>query len=368
MSADTGPVDLWGEVVGQQEAVKQLHSSLTAPVHAFLLVGPEGSGRRAAAMAFAADLLADGLEDDGVKRARRLVAASAHPSLMIVEPQGQKFLTDDATRIVGGVLSDKSRVEGLVWRKPPEGDRQVFLLPQLVPADASAFTKLLKAVEEPPPGTFFVIVATSVPAEMAAIASRCFRVDFTAVPEHLIAQRLESEGIHAEQARVAAGGAGGSLSRARLLARDPEAAERREAWYNAPDRLNGTGFAAAVVADELLGLVDGLVEPLAELHAEEAAAYLEGFERVEMKPRKGDLTTMEARHKREQKKVRVDELRSGLATLVSRYRDELAGGGSVAGFLAAADAVQELCDSLAFNPNEGLQLRALLVGLPPIGR
>ncbi len=360
--------DLWGEVVGQEAAVHQLRAAARSPVHAYLLVGPPGSGRRAAALAFAADLLADGLEEQAAERARRLVAAHAHPSLVVQEPQGQKFLKDDATRIVGGELTDRTRVEGMVWRKPPEGDRQVILLPQLVPADDSAFTKLLKAVEEPPPGAFFVIVATSVPTEMAAIASRCVRVEFSAVPESLLVDRLEAEGVPPETARVAAAGAGGSLSRARLLARDPAAASRRDAWYRAPDRLDGSGASAAATADELIEAIDALLEPLAAMQGEEMESHLEAFRRVEMEPRKGDLKLMEARHKREQKKVRADELQSGLATLVARYRDELAGGGSAENFVAVADAVQRMCEALVFNPNEGLQLRALLVGLPPIGR
>ena len=104
------------------------------------------------------------------------------------------------------------------------------------------------------------------------------------------------------------------------------------------------------------------------MQSEEMASYIEAFARVEMEPRKGDISRMEARHKREQRKVRTDELRSGLATLVSRYRDELARGGSADGFVAAAQAVQDFCDALVFNPNEGLQLRALLVGLPSISR
>ncbi len=360
--------ELWGEVVGQDAAVSQLRAAVASPVHAYLLVGPPGSGRRQAAMAFAADLLSDGLDAPAAERSRRLVAAQAHPSLVVQEPQGQKFLRDDATRIVGGELTDRTRVEGLVWRKPPEGDRQVILLPQLVPADDTAFTKLLKAVEEPPAGVFFILVATSVPTEMAAIASRCVRIEFSAVPEDLLVGRLESEGVSVDAARVAAAGAGGSLARARLLARDPAAASRRAAWYGAPERLDGTGAAAAAVADELLASIDALLEPLAEMQAEEMATYVEAFTRVEMEPRKGDLKLMEARHKREQRKVRTDELRSGLATLVSRYRDQLVLGGSGEAFVAAADAVQELCDALVFNPNEGLQLRALLVGLAPLSR
>ena len=49
--------DLWEEVIGQPELVDALRAAAESPVHAYLLVGPEGSGRRAAAAAFAAELL-----------------------------------------------------------------------------------------------------------------------------------------------------------------------------------------------------------------------------------------------------------------------------------------------------------------------
>ena len=48
----------WGDVLGQDRAVAQLRASVESPVHAYLFVGPPASGRREAARAFAADLLA----------------------------------------------------------------------------------------------------------------------------------------------------------------------------------------------------------------------------------------------------------------------------------------------------------------------
>ncbi|MBK5222167.1 MAG: DNA polymerase III subunit delta', partial [Acidimicrobiia bacterium] len=51
-------IDVWADVVGQEAAVAQLQGAVVAPVHAYLFVGPQGSGRRAAARAFAAELLA----------------------------------------------------------------------------------------------------------------------------------------------------------------------------------------------------------------------------------------------------------------------------------------------------------------------
>ena len=62
-------------------------------------------------------------------------------------------------------------------------------------------------------------------------------------------------------------------------------------------------------------------------------------------------------------------MRAGLAALVGGYRDRVGEGrpGAVEQFTEAAGAVQELTDSMAFNPNEALALRALLLRLPRPG-
>jgi DNA polymerase-3 subunit delta' len=349
-----GAEDLWGEVVGQPDAVHQLRAAVADPVHAYLLVGPEGSGKRAAARAFAADLLAAGHDTAGTERARRLVAAEAHPALTVVEREGASISAEMANEIV--------RAASL---SPAEGDLQVFVLVDFHLVGRAAPT-LLKTIEEPASTAVFVVLAEEVTPDLVTIASRCVQVDLAAVPANLLVERLVAEGVESEVARVAAEGAGGSLSRARLLARDPEVVGRRDAWYAAPTRLDGTGATAATVADELYSSIEAVLAPLAAMHAEEMERFLAGFEAAGVEPRKGDIKRLEDRHKREQRRVRVDELRSGLATLVGRYRDELAAGGPSADFVSAAEAVQELCDRLVFNPNEGLQLRALMVGLPVV--
>lgn len=345
---------LWHEVIGQEDAVRQLQAAVHAPVHAYLIVGPEGSGKRAAARAFAADLLSTGLDDHGAERARQLAGSEAHPAMVVVEREGASISKEQAEEVV--------RVSAL---SPLEGELQVIVLVDFHLIGVAA-PRLLKSIEEPPPTTVFVILAEELPPELITIASRCVRIDMAAVPTSALVDRLIADGVSTEVAHTAASGAGGSLSRARLLARDPAASSRRDGWYRAPERLDGSGASACATADELLASIDGVLAPLAEQHAEEMAAFLESFEAAGVQLRKGDLKKLEDRHKREQRRVRTDELRSGLGVLVGRYRDALAHGGSAEDFLAAADGVQGVCDDLVFNPKESLALQSLFVSLPPL--
>jgi DNA polymerase-3 subunit delta' len=347
--------DLWAAVVGQDDAVAQLRAASDAPVHAYLLRGPSGSGTREAARAFAADLLAQDLDEAGADRVRHLVATEQHPALLVVDRGASASIPKEALQ------------EVVRWSSsaPPEGERQVIVLVDLHLVTAQV-PRLLKSIEEPPPGTFFVVLAEEITPELVTVASRCVVVDFPAVSQPAITARLVEEGVDAETAAAAAASAGGDLGRARLLARDDGLRARRQAWYDAPARLDGTGAVAAALVEELLGSIDEVLVPLQERQALEVAE-LDALDDELGERRAGPRKELEARHKREQRRIRTDELRSGLGAIVARYRDELREGGSAADFLAAADAVQSLADDLVFNPNEALQLRALFTQLPAAG-
>ena len=99
----------------------------------------------------------------------------------------------------------------------------------------------MKAIEEPAPGTVFVVLAEEVPPELVTIASRCVRIDLGPVPVEAIVGRLVQEGIDPVAALEAATASTGDLGRARLLATDPRLVLRRDHWASVPEQLDGTG-------------------------------------------------------------------------------------------------------------------------------
>lgn len=346
---------LYDRVVGQDKAVAQLRGAAAAPVHAYLLVGPPGSGRREAARAFAASLLcADG--GCGQCRDCSLALVEAHPDLTVVERVGPSISAE--------------QIEDLVRRaalSPNEGRRNVLLLVDFHLVQQQA-PKLLKTIEEPPPRTVFVVLADHVPVELVTIASRCLRVDFGPVPDAALIEALVADGVARDRAEEVARAAAGRLDRARLLAADEAFVARQEAWRSVPRRLDGTGAAVAVVAAELVDLIGRAgVEPLQARQAQEMTAL---DERVERAGERGSgRRQLEERHKRELRRLRTDELRHGLATLASVYRDAMASGGDGATSRSWADAVaaiQQAIEALVRNPNELLLLQALLLRLPPL--
>ncbi|WP_426571015.1 ATP-binding protein [Aquihabitans sp. McL0605] len=359
MSTVTGEAsvgDAWSDVVGQEAAVAMLrHAAEGDAPHAWLFVGPHGSGKRAAARAFAGDLLAAepaaAGDVDGAERARLLARQEQHPDLIITERVGATISVAQAADVI-------TRAS----RSPIEGSRKVLLLDEFHLIHRDAGPKLLKTIEEPPAGTFFLVLADEVTPDLITIASRCVRVDFAPLTAPLIAQRLELEGLSADRAAEAAAFAGGDLDRARLLATDERLALRLAAWRDLPRRLDGSGSTAAATIADLRAAIDDAEAPLKARHEAELAALQERVERYGQ--RGSGMTDFTARQKRESRRLRTDELRMGLGALASAYRDELAVAADPKVALEALAAIQDTAERLEFNPNEELQLIALAVRLP----
>lgn len=346
-------MSVFDDVVGQEPAVAHLRAAVAAPVHAYLLVGPPGSGKRTAASALAAALLCP-RGGCGTCDVCRRALAGVHPDVVLVERSGPSITVDQARE-----------VRRLALRSPNEGARKVLVLTDfhLVREAASV---LLKVLEEPPASTVFVVLAEQLPPELVTIASRCVRVDFGPLSAEQVAAALVGEGVAPDVAAGVAGVAGGRLDRARLLAHDPGFASRREAWRSVPGRLDGTGAAVAVVAADLAELLGAA--GVAALEAAQAAERAELEERVERTGERGAGRKILAdRHKRELRRLRHDELRFGLATLAGVYGEALATGtGDARAAISAVAAIQAAAEAMVRNPTESLLLQDLLLRLAPM--
>jgi len=353
---------LFAAVVGQQHAVELLRAAARRPVHAYLVVGPDGLCQQELVRGFAASLLCPTGGCAACDTCRR-AGEGIHPDLVEVRRTGALLDVEGARRVVQ-----------LAQRRPLEGHRQVLVVEDLHLGRLAA-PVLLKTLEEAPSSTVFVLLAESVPGDLATVASRCVRVDLRPVPEPELVAWLESQGVAGPAAVQVAAAAGGNPRRARLLAHDDGFAARVAMWRSVPGRLDGTGAAVAAVASELLAVTDQAVEPLREQHRRQLEA-LAG----EGGPEPGRLSRkeLEDQHHREERRWRADELRAGLAVLAGAYRDRLlddlrspAAAGPrraerVRALAGAVDALQAAGAELRRNPNEPLLLEAVLVRLSAI--
>ncbi|MHB1785929.1 MAG: ATP-binding protein [Acidimicrobiales bacterium] len=344
----TVPPVLMSGVVGQPSALRALGAAVAAPVHAYLLVGPPGSGKKDAALAFAAGLLCPQMGCGHCETCRR-VLAGLHPDAVLHQRSGAWIGVDDAREITR-----------LALRHPMEAARQVLILDDFHLVDRAG-PALLKTIEEPPASTVFVVLADFVSPALVTIASRCAAVEFGPLTPSDLMAILQTEGLSMAEAASVASLAGGSLDRARLLAHDPGATARHELWQAVPSRLDGTGATVARITDELLAACDQAVD-MVRAAQEEELATLSAQARSGGEKSVTGRKEIEDRHRRQQRRVRTDELRSGLGDLAEVYRDRLAQSGARRE-ARGLDAVQAAVEALVRNPNEALLLQALLMKL-----
>ena len=322
-----------------------------SPVHAYLFVGPAGTGKRAAARAFSAALICPngGCGECAVCKA---VLAGKHPDVAVVERQGASISIEEARDIV-----QQAQLT------PRVAERLVLMLTEFHLVDVAG-PALLKTIEEPPDTTVIIVLADVRSRELETIASRCVEVEFVPIDSEAIAAALLEEGVVRDVALAAATGARGSLDRARLLVADPGFVEREARWRSIPDRLDGTGAAIAELAGEIVDAGESLVEVLRAQQEAELVAADKSAKDVGLK-RTPNRKAIEDRHRRELRRVRTDELRAGLALLAAMFRARLgsdrAAPSRIAQLTEINREIEDASSRLRRNVNERLLLEALFL-------
>ncbi len=291
--------DSFEGIIGQRPAISVLRNAVSAPLPAYLFVGPSGCGARTAATRFAAELLAAGSEDP--ERHKRLAIAEEHPDFILFERNGPALSVDQAKEIVR-----------VATTSPYESNKKVVFVEDVHLAFSSA-PMILKVLEEPPPTTLFILTAEEIPVGIATIASRCTRVEFEPISPKELVEQLVVLGAELENAAMIAEAANGSIDRATLLASDEAALDRWNAWSELHSVLDGSGSSAAEAADRLLTMVDAATAPLQHRHEQESKDLDERAERFG--ERGLGRRSLEDRHKRELRRLRTDELLMGMAAL-----------------------------------------------------
>ncbi|MFN8224167.1 MAG: hypothetical protein U0R50_13080 [Gaiellales bacterium] len=300
------------EIPTQAGAQRLLMAALRDGVaHAYLLHGPTGVGKRAAAFAFAGALLGD------VRR----VEARTHPDLRVVEPLGEMIRIDE----IRALHHD-------LHMRPFEASRRVYLLLDAHKLNDDAADALLKDLEEPPGYATIVLVADTLGPIPETIRSRCQLVPFRRLPERSVREWIEARasGVSEEQARVVARVAAGRLDRAaRLL--DDAARERRAALVAAA---RSTYLDDDFVASRAAAVVLESAKALAAAAAKREQDVVDTL----------DLTSREAeqRVKRAARGAERDEILASLEELESWFRDLVVCGAGAEGSVANADLLAEL--------------------------
>jgi DNA polymerase-3 subunit delta' len=332
----TGAPPVFAGLVGQEAAVAVLARAARAAAatlagepaeagamtHAWLFTGPPGSGRSVAARAFAAALqCADG--GCGVCAACHTTLGGTHADVRFVVPEGLSIGVGEMRALVLRAAS-----------APAQGRWQVLLVEDADRLTEQAGNALLKAVEEPPPRTVFLLCTPSThPDDISVtIRSRCRVVTLRQPPADAVAEVLRTrDGVDPDAAAWAAAAAQGHVGRARRLAADPQARARRDAVLAVPRRLSGIGacFDAANSLIEAAESEAGSVTT--ELDAREKAALETALggggtgrgAAGALRGAQGQMKDLERRQKTRATRSQRDALDRALVDLAGFYRDVL---------------------------------------------
>jgi len=186
--------------------------------HAYLFHGPGGSGKRSAARALAAELLAAGSPDSDSARAR--AQSGTHPDLTWITPSGaHEILVSDIDEPLVASAS----------KTPFESSRRVFVIERVDELGDEAANRMLKTLEEPASFVHLILLTDRLGEVLPTIRSRCQLVRFDAHPVEEVAAELEQQGVPADTATACARLALGDAEQARELAGDEGSALRAAA-------------------------------------------------------------------------------------------------------------------------------------------
>ncbi|GAA4842144.1 DNA polymerase III subunit delta' [Luteimicrobium xylanilyticum] len=312
-------MSVWDDLVGQEAAVAVLRGAVADPgamTHAWLLTGPPGSGRSNAARAFAAALLCP---RGGCGECHECTTALAgtHADVEVVATEATILRRQDVEPLVQ-----------LAQRSPSGGRWRVIVIEDADRLNETSGNVLLKAIEEPPPRTVWVLCAPSPQDVLVTIRSRSRSVVLRVPPVDAVARLLvERDGVEPELADAVAHASQSHIGLARRLARDPEARARRREVLDLARRIRGVPD-AVLAAGNLVEVAQAEAKASTEERdADEKSRLYRALGAEEGKPLppalRSQLKSLEEEQKRRATRAQRDVLDRAMTDLLSLYRDVL---------------------------------------------
>ena len=375
-------MSVWDTLIGQPDVLTALQraSADERPTHAWLFTGPPGAGRETAALAFAAALLCErelGQRGCGTCRSCQTVLSGSHADFVHFRTEKTQITIDEARDFVVRAQD-----------RPAVGRWRVMLIEDADRMPERTSNVLLKAIEEPPPHTIWLLTAPSPADVLVTIRSRCRPVNLRVPTTDAVTAALVSGGHAPEAAELAARMSQGNLEVARRLAEDEDARKRRSRVVRLPISLP-TVAAAMEAADELISIAEAEADADASARNDTERASLltslgyEDGERLSPTHR-SQLRQLEEDQKRRAKRIQTDTLDRFLADIQTVLRDVLtlqlrtdsalinahlgqglydyAASGSAERTLARLDAVAATRRRLQSNASPRLAFEAMMTG------
>lgn len=319
---------VWDALVGQSRAVSELAAAARVGravlageegvvlAHSWLITGPPGSGRSVAAKCFAAALQCTGSE----------VGCGVCPGCHTTMVGSNLDVLVAATDLVQISIADVREWLALAQQRPTHGRWRVIIVEDADRMTERTSNLLLKALEEPPPRTVWVLCAPTPSDLLITIRSRCRHLQLGTPAVQAVAELLAgSEDVPLAEARLAAQVSQSHVGVARAIVRDPDLRAARVAMFL--DLLRADSVGAAVVAAghtvdaaKAAGLEESAQRDAEEMAALQTALGVGDGKRIPPALR-SQIRDLEKDQERRKKRSLADALDRVMVDLLGFFRD-----------------------------------------------
>jgi len=211
----------WSSYVGHLRQQQWFRSAIqnNRLASTFLMVGPDGIGKRTFARLIAKTMLCTGASPSDFAPCSHCEAcvqidASSHPDLIEIARRPEKTSLMMEQLVGEGEMRMR---EGLCYElrmRPYSGRRKIAIIDDADTLNDESANCLLKTLEEPPPGSLIFLISTSVQRQLPTIRSRCQMTRFQALSTDELARLILRNGLVEEpdQATLLASQADGSIA------------------------------------------------------------------------------------------------------------------------------------------------------------
>lgn len=189
---------MWRDCVEQEQVAGFLQRGLQNDrlAHAYLFAGPKGSGKRKMAFQLARALFCiknnnEADSCDSCDNCRRIISGN-HPDVHLIEPEGSKIK-----------ISQIRDLQKEFSYRAMESQRKIYIMEQADQMTTDAANRLLKFLEEPPPGAVAILLTEQMNGILPTILSRCQVLHFPALSPDVMAGKLVEMGVKPGSARIA---------------------------------------------------------------------------------------------------------------------------------------------------------------------